>query len=299
MSPVRAPLTSLLERTARAALARKGFRSRHVETSHGRMHAYDAEGGGDAPPTVFLHGIGSAATPFAPLFGRVRARAKRVVAPDFLGHGFSEEPRGRFTPSALFESTTEALDALVDEPAIVVGNSLGGSVALQYAIARPERVRALVLLSPAGARATDEEWDQIRGSFDIKNRREARTFVDRIYHRTPFLARVVAHEIPAGLRRRAIRDLLETATNDDAPTPEQLAALRMPILLIWGRSERLLPQRFLDYFRAHLPAHAAVEQPDAMGHCPHFDAPDRLAKRIDELAQTLSTPSTASTSRRP
>ncbi len=287
MSMIRAPLTSLLERTARAALRKQGYETREVPTAHGRMHVYDARGAGQAPTTVFLHGIGSAATPFAPLFGRVRARARRVVAPDLLGHGFSDEPRARFTPSVLYASTNEALDEILDEPAIVVGNSLGGSVALQYAIARPERVRALVLLSPAGARATDEEWTEMRAAFDVNNRRQARAFVDRIYHRTPFLARVIAHEIPASLRRRAIRELLETATNDDAPTPEQLGALRMPVLLIWGRSERLLPQRFLDYFREHLPAHAVVEEPDAMGHCPHFDAPERVARRIHELTLEL------------
>jgi pimeloyl-ACP methyl ester carboxylesterase len=287
MSTIRAPLTSLLERTARAALRRQGYDTRDIPTAHGRMHVYDSRGSGHAPTTVFLHGIGSAATPFAPLFARVRARAKRVVAPDLLGHGFSDEPRGRFTPAVLYASTTEALDAVLDEPAIVVGNSLGGSVALQYAIARPERVRALVLLSPAGARATDAEWSEMRAAFDVNNRRDARAFVDRIYHRTPLLARVIAHEIPASLRRRAIRELLETATNDDAPTPEQLGALPMPIVLIWGRSERLLPPRFLEYFREHLPTHAVVEQPEAMGHCPHFDAPERIAQRIHDLARDL------------
>ena len=217
--------------------------------------------------------------------GNLVLYAQRVVSLDYPGHGFSDEYEGTLTPETLFETVTTALDELAPEPAVVVGNSLGGAVALQYAIQRPERVRALVLLSPAGARASDEEWREIRDAFAISTRAQSKAFFERLYHRSPWFLSLVAHEFPHAVNRRAVRDLLSTATNDHAPTPEQLGALTMPILFVWGRSERLLPAGFFEYFSRHLPKHAVIERPDGMGHCPHFDAPRRVAARIAEFAR--------------
>src|SRR5690606_33602113 len=158
-----------------------------------------------------------------------------------------------------------------------VGNSLGGAVALRYAITRPSRVRALVLLSPAGARVPDSEWQRLKALFDIRSRAQAQAFVARLYHEPPWFLPLLAHEFPATFARRAVRELLESATAEHAPTPEALASLPMPILLLWGKSERLLPRAHLEWFAAHLPSHAVIEEPDGIGHCPHFDAPGVLA----------------------
>lgn len=284
MKPLFLPLA---ERVGRIVLRRRGVESRWVKTPHGDVHAYDARGSGDLPTIVLLHGIGSAATPFGPVLARLQRDARRVVAPDYPGHGFSHDTPGRFTPEALLESVSVALDAIVSEPAILVGNSLGGAVALSYAAARPERVRALVLVSPAGARASDEEWREIRRSFQIASRRDAKAFLERLYHRPPWFVHLLAHEFPATLGRAAVRDLLETATNDHAPSPDALRSLPMPVLLLWGKSERLLPETHLEYFKRHLPEHAVIERPDGFGHCPHFDDPAALAARIAEFGRSL------------
>jgi pimeloyl-ACP methyl ester carboxylesterase len=144
------------------------------------------------------------------------------VAPDLPGHGFSGPWSGSPTPERLFGAVSEALDAVVDERMVLVGSSLGGALALRYAMERPERLVALALISPAGARTT----------------------------------------------------------LDDLPTPASLGALAMPILLLWGQSERLLPASSLAYFRRHLPEHAVIEEPKGFGQSPHFDDPARLAARL-------------------
>jgi pimeloyl-ACP methyl ester carboxylesterase len=282
MRPVLIPLA---ERLGRRALRKRGVRTRWEKTPLGRVHVYDAPGHGTLPTTVLLHGVGSSATPFGPLLARLRRRVRRVVAPDYPGHGFSPPPVKPMHPDALLEAMTQVLDETLDEPAVLVGNSLGGGIALHYASVRPARVRALVLLSPAGARATDEEWHALRKAFDLRTRADAIEFLGRVYHRTPWLARVVAHEVPRSVARRAVRELLASANNDHAATPEALAGLTMPILLVWGRSERLLPDTHLAYFRAHLPKHAIVERPEGFGHCPHVDAPEAVARRIVEFVE--------------
>ncbi len=251
------------------------------------MHVYDARGEGPLPTFVMLHGIGATATGFAPVLARLRRRARRVVAIEYPGHGFSDPPSGRLTPDRLFAAATEALDAVLEEPAVVCGNSLGGAVALQYAIARPSRVRALSLLSPAGARLTDAELDALRASFALTTRADAVRFLARVYHQAPWFSSMLAHELIAHFDRPAVRDLLAAASNDHAPTAEALASLPMPVLLLWGRSERLLPPSCLEWFRAHLPKHASIEEPEGFGHTPHLDSPREVARRLEAFARSL------------
>jgi pimeloyl-ACP methyl ester carboxylesterase len=283
---VKPVLIPLAERLGRMMLRRRGISSSHVETHFGPMFTYDAPGAGNLPTTVVLHGLGSAATPFGPVLARLQRHVRRIVAPDFPGHGFSRFGHDApLTPARLFDCMSTALNASLREPAIVIGNSLGGAVALRYAVAHPERVRALVLVSPAGALSSDEEWHALRRTFRVTTRAEARVFAERIYHRPPWFLPLFTHELGENLARRAVRDLIETASNDDAPTPEALGALTMPILLVWGRSERLLPDTHLHYFRQHLPKHAVIERPDGFGHCPHFDAPSSLVRLIVSFAK--------------
>jgi pimeloyl-ACP methyl ester carboxylesterase len=281
-------LLSAVEHGARFVLNRNGFASRRVRTAAGLLHAYDAEGRGALPTTVLLHGLGSAATSFGPVLSRMRPHARRLVAPDLPGHGFSGAPSVRLTPDALFGAVRDALDALVTEPMILVGSSLGGALALRYALERPRRVFALALVSPAAARTSEEEWDALRDTFKIESATEARRLLARLYHRTPWYLPAFASGLRDVMQRPAIRDVVGAATLDDLPAPESLGALAMPILLLWGQSERLLPASSLAYLRRHLPEHAIIEEPAGFGHCPHFDDPARLATRLVEFATTAS-----------
>jgi pimeloyl-ACP methyl ester carboxylesterase len=284
-----AVLIPTIEKLGRFALNRRGLASRFVATSVGRIHAYDGKGRGALAPVVVIHGIGSAATPFGAVLARLQRHARRVIAPELPGHGFSEPPRSALTPEVLFDAMREALDALVDEPAVVCGNSLGGALALRFALDRPERVRALVLVSPAGARISPDELDALKRTFDLGSRREAAEFLGRLFHRKPWFAPLLAGEIREMMRRRAVRDILEGATPEHGPSPDELASLKMPVLLLWGRSERLLSASALAYFRRHLPGHAIVEEPEGLGHCPHFDDPVALSERIARFARQATT----------
>jgi pimeloyl-ACP methyl ester carboxylesterase len=281
-------LLSTVERAARFLLNRQGFESRTVPTCAGHLHVYDARGPRALPTIVLLHGLGSAATAFGPLLTRLLPHSGRLVAPDLPGHGFSPAPAGSLTPERLFGATSDMLDALVEEPMILVGSSLGGALALRYALERPQRLVGLALVSPAGARTTLSEWDEMRSVFKIESANDARRLLERLYHRAPWYLSALAPGLRDVMKRAAIRDVVSAATLEDLPTPESLGALAMPILLLWGQSERLLPPSSLSYFRRHLPEHAVIEEPAGFGHSPHFDDPGRLATRLLAFARTSS-----------
>jgi len=278
-------LLPLFERMGRRALLQRGFKNRFVPTRLGRVHVYEAEGSGDLPTAVILHGLGSNSIAFMPFMLLLKQHVKRVVAMDYPGHGFSESAGDKLTPDTLFEAVATVLEEVVPEPAILIGNSLGGGVALYRAVASPEKTLALVLLSPAGARTNDAEWDALRTAFQIRNRREARAFVDRIYVKTPWLVRLIAHEMPTSLQRREVRDILESAGNEYTVEPDELRGLAMPVLFFWGAAERIFTDVQLQYFRAHLPAHAVIDRPKGFGHCPHFDHPRQLVNKVVAFAR--------------
>ena len=281
-----ARLLPAAERLARFGMSVRGMASRWVDVDGMRVHVYDGAGDGDLPAIVLIHGLGAAGFSFASVVARLRPYVRRVIVPELPGHGLSTHPGDRpVTPELVLDTISAALDRVVNEPVVVVGNSLGGAVAMDYARRHQEQVRALVLLSPAGARLADEEWKKLVEAFDVTSSAEARRFLDRIYHRPPWFLALVAHEFPDVLKRRAVRDLLESSTPEHSAQPDDLAALRMPILLLWGRSERLLPAEALAYFRRHLPAHAVIEEPHGFGHSPQLEHPGRVAERILAFAR--------------
>ncbi len=273
-------LLPLLERGVRLGLRRSGVATTYLSTPLGRLHVYDAPGTGTGT-IVLLHGISATAAPFAPLIARLRRDAARVVAIDLPGHGFSDPTRVPLTPDLLFDTMTSAIDELArGESITLVGNSLGGLVAVHHALRRPASVARLILLSPGGAETSDAEWQALQASFRITSRREALAFVARVQDRPPLLAKLVAHELVGRTKQPAVRDLLETTNSPDTIPTAELKALPMPILLWWGKSERLLPASHLAWWRAQLPPHAVIEEPDGIGHCPHLDDPGRVAARI-------------------
>jgi pimeloyl-ACP methyl ester carboxylesterase len=275
-----------IETMGRRVLVRQGVESRHVETPHGHLHVYDARGRGSLPTVVLLHGLGSSATAFGRVLLHLRRGVRRVLGIELPGHGFSTGGEA-LTPEILFGSVQSALGRLDLGPALLVGNSLGGAVALRCAIDAPGLVRGLVLVSPAGARATAEDWQTVRGRFDVRTRTEGRAFLERLYSTNPWALSVFAHEMPALLSRPAVRGILESAADEHLPSPAQLAALSMPILLLWGQRERILPESHLAYFTRHLPKHTRFERPPRYAHCPHLDHPSDLARRVVSFASAM------------
>jgi pimeloyl-ACP methyl ester carboxylesterase len=276
------------QKLARFAMNRRGMRSRAVDVAGIRLHVYDGVGQGTLPPMVFLHGLGSAGAAFAGVAARVRPHVSRLVIPELPGHGFSARGDRPITPEILLEAVDAAIQHVLHEPAIIYGNSLGGALAIKYALQRPELVRALALVSPAGALLPDDEWRALVATFDVNTPLEARRFLEKLYHRPPWFLALLAREFPQLLANPAVREILASATQRHAPSPAELGSLAMPILFLWGRSEKLLPASALAYFRAHLPAHAVVEEPEGFGHTPQLEVPARLSERLLEFVRDVA-----------
>jgi pimeloyl-ACP methyl ester carboxylesterase len=269
----------------RPLLGAFGVRGRHLDTGLARHHVYEARGRGRLPPIVILPGFTDSAASYVPVIVALRRASRRVLVVESAGHGLSGQPRAPHTIDVHFDSITAALDALLDEPALIFGNSLGGATAVRYASTRPERVRGLFLTSPGGAPLAAAQMDELRATFTVASVAEARALLSRVA--APALARLMAPIALSRSRSRGVAELLHSLGPDDALSADEVGALAAPIRMIWGRGERLLPVEALAFWKAALPAHATIAEPDGIGHCPHLDAPLRLSRLIHAFATAI------------
>lgn len=283
----------VLERVTRVVLVRRGVESRHIDTPVARMHVYDAPGTGAHPPVVLLHGIGASASPFAPVLARLRKSTRRVLAVDAPGHGLSGTPHTTLDPERLFEAIQYVLDRELTEPAVLVGCSLGGAMALKYAMARPDNVAGLMLASPGGAPVDDpEERERFLRLFEVENLRDARAFLERLHHEVPWYGRFLGPDLVRLFKNPSVRSILRTVRPEHFFKPEDFSGLKMPIRVIWGRSDRVIPATCLEFFKKNLPPHAVFEEPHGVGHSPHTEAPRlfmaAIRKTLDEASRQTS-----------
>ncbi|MBV9416417.1 MAG: alpha/beta fold hydrolase, partial [Solirubrobacterales bacterium] len=137
-----------LAATAMSPAAEGRLRIRHVDTAAGRLSTIEA---GTGEPVLLIHGLGATKASFLPTIDAL-ARSHRPIAVDLPGFGDSDKPLfGAYDPPFFADAMTSLLDALELESAHVVGNSMGGRVALELGLTHPDRINRLVLLAPSMA----------------------------------------------------------------------------------------------------------------------------------------------------
>jgi pimeloyl-ACP methyl ester carboxylesterase len=238
-----------------------GMRSDAVSVGGHRIHYF---AGGEGPPLVVVHGVASRAADGALIY-RLLMRGRRVYALDLLGYGESDRPRNADYSVALQAHIVRGfMDALHLRDADLMGVSMGGWVALKVAAEHPERVKRLVLVSSAGLAYpttlrepsfSPQTLDELRASLRMQTNQAARipTFVLRdLLRRSKAKAWVVRRSMASMLTRR---DLLD----------RRLQRVRMPVLLVWGTADRIVPFSLAARMQSEMP-HAKLIALDGCGH---------------------------------
>ena len=269
----------LLHATA-IRLRHRGFRSRWFGSVGRRIHVWESRGDPDGPDILMVHGIGASAASMAPALLRLAPHARRLWAIDLPGHGFSDLPEPLPSLNEASEAVFDAFDQLIEGPVVLYGASLGGAVSMKYTLARPDKVRRLVLMAPAGAPMSPTVLADVDARFSLQSARDGRRFLEALYHNAPWYRFIIGGSITHLLSRPMVRHLFNSITVDDMLSPEEAAELSLPILLIWGESERILPEECLRWYRRHLPAHTVFRHPVEFGHSPHLEYPSTLVNMV-------------------
>lgn len=281
-------LVTGLQEVIRRMLVARGVRSEVVDVGGQPLHHYELKGSGKGPTVLLVHGLGGTANGFARVFFGLARRFERVLALDLPGHGFSPEYcLGPVCVRGQYDLLVEYHRKVVGGPAFVVGNSLGGALSVRLAAEHPELVRALGLVAPAGADVGHEFIREVLESMDVRTREQSRALTRRLFHRPPWLMMLFADALRGFYNTPAVRALSQDAlATREYLEPEVLRALAMPVLFLWGGSEKLLPRQSLDFFRSHLPGHARVKVVEGFGHIPHVERPDELVSELVQFADT-------------
>jgi len=271
-----------LQRSLRRALVRRGAKSSTRSLRGRAIHYYEVGSSGTGPPVLLVHGLGGSANGFYKILFPLGRRFRRVFAPDLPGHGFSAGEATTLEEGV--ELLSDFGEQVIGEPVFAVGNSLGGALCLTLASERPERVKALGLIAPAGARLAAEQLAEISAALQVRNGAQARALTRRLFHRAPIVSLVFASLLPAFYGSASVRKVLANLDATAFISPEALRRISVPTLLLWGKSEKLLPFEAVQYFRAHLPPKAEVEIVDGFGHVPQIERPRQLVQRLIAFA---------------
>ena len=267
--------------------------------------AYLDAGPVDAPAVVLLHGLGATNASMLPLVWEL-AVDHRVLAPDLPGFGGSARPHCRYDAAWYTSWLTSWLDDLGVDDAVLIGNSMGGRIALEAGLRAPDRVRALILLSPSPAFRRMRQWVPIARLM----RPEAAMVPWPVPHamvvesiRAMFSDpdRIPQHWLQAGadefLRvfhtrsgRVAFLSCARQIYLDEAYGErgfwERLPMLAAPSLFVWGDRDRLVPAAFARHVAKALPEAGAIILEDC-GHVPQFEHPVEVAAMVRGFLGTL------------
>lgn len=239
--------------------------------------------GGEGPPLLLLHGQGGFAEIMAP-FIRMTVDRYRVIAPDLPGMGRSTIRSGTLSGSRVTEWLTELIAKTCDQPPIVLGASLGGSIALRLAVARGDELRRLILVD-SGSLGRFLPPPSLLFALIRLMRKPDRASVARLQRqifRDADRVRSAAGERLEALEDYQIdrarqpsvsaanRTLLRQVGTQPVPA-EELRRIHVPVAVIWGRQDRVMPFRYAE--RASSAYGWSLYPIDDAGHLPFVEQP--------------------------
>lgn len=255
--------------------ATAGAEGKYVTVYGARIH-YVEQGSG--PVVVLIHGLADDTSVWRASMEPL-ARNFRVIAVDLIGHGRSAKPLLNYRPATFTDFFVAFLDALRIERATLVGNSLGGWVGTLVALRQPRRVERLVLVDSGGF--ADQELPSCLNPSSLEECREllGYVFADPKLTNDPALAALVLTKRVEIGDSYTIATFLASAKRNQDTIDGQLGALTMPVLIIWGEQDRLIPLRLGRRFARDIRGSGLKIIPKC-GHVPPFECPDAFNEAL-------------------
>jgi pimeloyl-ACP methyl ester carboxylesterase len=262
-------------------------------------------GGSGEPALILMHGFGSSLFTWRDVLGPL-SQDRRVVAYDRPAFGLTERPlewegENPYSAESQAQMVIELMDRLGIQEAVLVGNSAGGSLAMLTALTFPERVQGLVLVSPAvyqgGGSPKWARWllntpqmERVGPLFTRQIRDWGREFAESAWHDP---ARIT-DEIWAGYTQplqaqdwdRGLWNL--TAASRDLDLDQALDRLDLPVLVVAGEDDRIVPTAHSVRLAGELPQ-AELAVLDNCGHVPQEECPAAFLETVNDFLDRIHT----------
>jgi pimeloyl-ACP methyl ester carboxylesterase len=261
----------------RSALRRAGLRKTKLTTTVGEQIVWH---GGNGPWLVLLHGAGDQAGTWSKVAPELK-RHFQLVIPDLAGHGESGPVAGVLSLETLLAALEQVLDAIPwrDVPLVLVANSLGAWMAMLYTQKCPHRVTRVILIDGGPIKSASEI------GIMPKDREEARRALDAVLDpSTPRRPNFVLDDLVRVSNTGPISRLLAAGEEDMSKylLDDKLASFQLPVDLIWGASDRLVPLDYAKKLQSQLP-HCTLTVIERCGHGPQLERPHELTRVLLQI----------------
>jgi pimeloyl-ACP methyl ester carboxylesterase len=270
---------------------------------HGHTIAYRTAGDPSSPVLLLIHGITSSSATWDPVIPALAEHA-HVIAPDLFGHGDSDKPRADYTLGGFATQLRDLLEALHLDRTSVVGHSLGGGVAMQFAHQYFELCERLVLVDSGGfgrevsgalRAGTMPGVELILPVIANRHVRNAGTAVGKAFSRMPGRHRMRPStlEVVRGYSTLAespsrvafvhtLRSVVEPGGQRVSAVDKLYLAAGRPTLIVWGAKDTVIPVAHAYHAHEAIPG-SQLEIFEQSEHFPHMDEPARFARVLTQF----------------
>ncbi|OBI88123.1 alpha/beta fold hydrolase [Mycobacterium asiaticum] len=270
-------------------------------TIHGHRRAFRIAGSG--PVIVLLHGVGDSSTTWEPVHAKLAQRFT-VIAPDMLGHGESDKPRADYSLASFANGLRDLLTALEIDRVTLVGHSLGGGVAAQFAYQYPQFVERVVLVSAGGVTKDvsialrlaamplgAEALSMLRLPGAVPAMGLVSRAVGSVVGSTRFTRDVASlPRLVGGLSKpgavsafaRTLRGVVDTQGQYVTMLDRSYLMHGLPVQIIWGEDDLIIPASHARLAHRQIPGSRLEILPES-GHMPHGDHPDRFVQIVHQF----------------
>ncbi len=259
---------------------------------------------GSGPVLLLIHGMAGSATTWRQVMPALAQRFT-VIAPDLLGHGQSDKPQGDYSLGAFACTLRDLLVALGHESATVVGQSLGGGVAMQFSYQYPERTERLVLVGSGGLgrevnsvlRLLSLPGSEavlrlacaaaVRGAIESVGSGAARVGL----RPAPVVAELwrsyssLGDDATRGAFLRTLRAVVDPRGQAVSASNRLHLAAEVPTLIVWGDADPIIPVEHAYAAHDSIPG-SQLEIFEGVGHYPHCEEPGRFVEVLSEFIET-------------
>ncbi|BCI52836.1 hypothetical protein NIIDNTM18_21140 [Mycolicibacterium litorale] len=270
-------------------------------TIHGYRRAFRIAG--DGPAILLIHGIGDNSTTWSTVQSKLAQRFT-VIAPDLLGHGRSDKPRADYSVAAYANGMRDLLSVLGIDRVTVIGHSLGGGVAMQFAYQFPQFVDRLILVG-AGGVTKDVNVALRAASLPMGSEALALLRLPLVLPALQVAGRVAGAVLGSTKAARDLNEMMRILADLPEPTASSAFARTLravvdwrgqvvtmldrcyltesvPVQLIWGSHDSVIPVSHGRLAHAAMPG-SRLEVFEGSGHFPFHDDPDRFVETVERF----------------
>jgi pimeloyl-ACP methyl ester carboxylesterase len=242
---------------------------------------------GQGPAILILHGWGGSSDSWLKVQEILAKAGFKVICPDFPGFGKSKTPLERWGVGDYANFVNNFIKKTCGEPAepfFLLGHSFGGRVAIKFSVLWPEKIKSLILCDSSGIKQKLGFREKL--IFQISKLGNAiftptplRRFKDKAKNLFYIFLRHRDYAKADGMMREILKKVIAEDLLDDLPQ------IKMRTLIIWGESDKLVPVKYAHIFKEKI-KNSELKILPKIGHSPHLEIPEKLAKIIIQFLRS-------------